>query len=748
MATKKTNPTITARCKIISCRYQKDGFGIYVVEPINTKGMEVDSKGQTVISGGTDPLVPELEYIISAKLTVHPKYGKQYKVVSITRESKGVEGAEEFLCSIISHNHARTLLEVYPNIIQMIMNNEPIDYSLTKGIGESTFDKIRNKVFENYAYLDMLNTYGAIFTKSLIEKMTEQNSVSQIKARLSDDPYNFLMSFKGIGFKKADGLVLALEDKGKVNTKEPLRNSLERMYKAINYILEQNEGTGNTCMTIKELREEAEKLTPECIDKFPTCIKEHDTEIYVDLDNKLVGLKATRDKELYIYNKLTKMMNGRNAWEIVDLDMYKCINGMELTDEQRNTLNIINESNVGVLVGAGGTGKSASMMSVVKACENNKIKYHLCSPTGKASKVMSNYTGRTAKTIHRLLEYGEPKTLESDRTTHFAYNEDHKLFSNLIIIDEAGMCDVDLMYNLLLAINERFTKLLIVGDDGQLPSVGAGNVLHDLIHSKIVPVNRLTKVFRYAEGGLAQVCEDARNGKGYLDQIPTNKVKVFGNNKDFVHMEKYDTTSTLKCIEDGFKNLLEKHPIEDIIVITSQNKGDLGTININKQLQKIYHKDKKDENSMFYGEIEFIEGDKVIQNTNNYKAETINGGEVGVFNGNTGTIVRIDDTDVYIDFDGDIIKYDKKEMGQVNLAYSISVFKAQGSQCKQVLLVLPRAHTFMLNSNLIYTGMSRTSGRCITIGNLYTINRALKKRANLSRNTWLITFSKDGNKEV
>ena len=740
MATKKKESNlVTFVAKVKVQRYYKDGFGIYVVEPTGNKDkVKVDKDNQVVISGNMgNALIPELEYIITGKEVIHPRFGLQYQVSSIQRESK-TDGVSDFLYTILPKNQVDTLLDVYPNIVSMIMKNETIDFSKTKGIKEASFEKIKKKIFDNYAKFDLLVTYGDTLTQAMLDKILKvyTQGTKQIKSLINTNPYQFFTSLSGVGFKTADGLILALEDKGKIVFDQPLRTSIQRMYKAIEYILEQNESSGNTCMDLKELREECAKLTPECMCVFVECIRNVSDKVYLDKEHGLIGLKRTRDKELYIYNKLNKMNKMGNIWDIVDIDNYREVNGIRLTDEQFNTATVMANNNVGVLVGSPGTGKSQSMMSFVKACDNSSISYALCSPTGKASKVMSNYTGKEAKTIHRLLEYN-PDNLE-EYGSFFKYNANNKLPFDLIIIDEFGMCDVDLFYNLLLAINENRTKLLIIGDDGQLPSVGAGNVLHDLIHLGIVPINRLTKVFRYKDGGLAKACEDNRNGIPYLETIKSNGTKVLGSNKDFVHMERYDTPSTLKCIEECFTNLIKKYPIEDILILVAQNKGDLGTVNINKRLQAIYHKGKTGEKFLMMGEGRFIEGDKVVQNKNNYRATSYpNKGKTSIFNGNTGTIISINFDDVVIDFDGEVVIYNKEDMTNVSLAYAMTIHKAQGSQCKNVVLCLPKAHTFMLNSNIIHTGESRTSSRCIVIGNLSTINRAIKKRANLSRNTWL-----------
>lgn len=741
MATKKKEGNlVTFVAKVKVQRYYKDGFGIYVVEPTGNKDkVKVDKDNQVVISGNMgNTLIPELEYIITGKEVIHPRFGLQYQISSIMRESK-TDGVSDFLYAILPKNQVDTLLDVYPNIVSMIMKNETIDFSKTKGIKEASFEKIKKKIFDNYDKFDLLVTYGDTLTQAMLDKILKvyTQGTKQIKSLINTNPYQFFLSLSGVGFKTADGLILALEDKGKIVFEQPLRTSIQRMYKAIEYILEQNESSGNTCMDLKGLREECAKLTPECMGTFVECIRNVSDKVYLDKEHGLIGLKRTRDKELFIYNKLNKMNNMDNIWEIIDIEDYREVNGIRLTEEQFNTAKLMSEKNAIVLVGNGGSGKSMSMMSFVKACDNSNISYSLCSPTGKASKVMSNYTGKKAKTIHRLLEYN-PDNLE-EYGSFFKYNANNKLPTDLIIIDEFGMCDVDLFYNLLLAIDENRTKLLIIGDDGQLPSVGAGNILHDLIHLNIIPINRLTIIFRYKEGGLAQACEDNRNGIPYLEAIKSNSTKVLGNNKDFIHMERYDTPSTLKCVEDCFTNLIKKYPIEDVVILVAQNKGDLGTVNINKRLQAIYHKGKTSEKFLMMGEDnKFIEGDKVVQNKNNYKATSYpDKGKTSVFNGNTGTIISIHFDEVIIDFDGEMVVYNKEDMVNVSLAYAMTVHKAQGSQFKNVILCLPKAHTFMLNSNIIYTGESRTSWRCFVVGNLMTINRAIKKRANLSRNTWL-----------
>ena len=361
------------------------------------------------------------------------------------------------------------------------------------------------------------------------------------------------------------------------------------------------------------------------------------------------------------------------------------------------------------------------------------------SPTGKAAKRLSECTKEKATTLHRGLGYRPPD--------EWTYNEEEKFDCDIIIIDEFSMVDIWMFKRVLSAIDFNKTKLLLIGDDAQLPSIGAGNILHDLINSKFIPTVTLTKIFRYGEGGLMRVADDVKNTKQYLNKDYQGNVIAFGENKDYIFIK-----STPDSIKDKVVNLygklLEKgYSLHDIQVLTAKNVGDCGTIALNKEIQKIANKNYGCIHNIKIGESVYYIGDSVIQKINNYKATIVNCNIYTdsedtclIANGETGTIKKIDGSNVYIDFDGILIKYTRDEMSMVGLGYAISIHKSQGSGFKIVILCSPKSDIYMMNSNLLYVGITRTIEKCYHVGSIAAVNIAVKKKENFKRDTYLKDF--------
>jgi exodeoxyribonuclease V alpha subunit len=315
----------------------------------------------------------------------------------------------------------------------------------------------------------------------------------------------------------------------------------------------------------------------------------------------------------------------------------------------------------------------------------------------------------------------------------------------MVIVDEVSMCDLSLFYNLVDRIDFTKTKLLLVGDEAQLPSVGAGNVLYDIVHSDKVPINRLTKIFRYGNNSILTVATDIRNSQSYLK-------KDLGDKK-YVFIETPQETMVNK-IKALYKKLIDAgYPKEDILILSAYNKGNYGTTAINNVLQSIVNKNVSNtDKSLKIGKddeaITFAIDDIVIQIKNNYKAqlcddnykviEGYNGKPKETFipNGEIGIVKHIDKNIVYIKFNDEMVLYDKTDMANVKLAYSISIHKSQGGSAKVIILLTPKAHTYMLNSNLLYVGVTRAKDKVIHFGTTPTVNSAIKKKADLSRHTW------------
>jgi exodeoxyribonuclease V alpha subunit len=369
--------------------------------------------------------------------------------------------------------------------------------------------------------------------------------------------------------------------------------------------------------------------------------------------------------------------------------------------------------------------------------DNNKS-FILLSPTGKASKVLAENTREKATTIHRGLCYIPPD--------EWGYNKEQKLNYDIVIIDEFSMVDIFLFARVIDAIDFTKTKLLMIGDNAQLPSVSCGNLLHDFMQSNLIPTITLTKVFRYSEGGLMRIATDTRCCKPYLTDIK-NQFTYFGDNKDYAFIA-VNNEATVKSAVSLYEKLLKTgYKKEDIQVLTSYKKGEYGSVALNNHIQKIANPNYGNQECMKVSEVTYFQGDLVIQNVNNYHAELFitemfcfddeMPNETFIANGETGVITEVYNSYVVIDFDGVKVKYSRNEMQMCGLGYSISIHKSQGSSIKVVILITPKAHTFMLNSNLIYVGLTRMKEKCFHLGNIDTVNSAVKKKENLTRNTFM-----------
>lgn len=357
----------------------------------------------------------------------------------------------------------------------------------------------------------------------------------------------------------------------------------------------------------------------------------------------------------------------------------------------------------------------------------------------KAAKVLSEYTKENASTIHRGLGYIP--------INNWTFNKDNTLLCDVVVVDEFSMVDIHLFKRLIDAIDLHKTKLLLIGDNAQLTSVGCGNLLHDFMETKLIPTSTLSKVFRYNEGGLAKVATDVRFCKTYLDNSMKSKMNVFGNNKDYTFVDLPSDTIAKNAVALYKKLLQNGNSIENIQVLTSKNIGDCGSVMLNNMIQRIANPNYGSENNMKIGDTTYYVGDLILQKINNYKAEVVYDIDNDLFcsdesqtvliaNGETGIIKEINNTYVVIDFDGVKARYYKNDMNMVGLGYAITIHKSQGSSIDNVILCTPQSHIFMLNSNLLYTGLTRMRKKLYHLGEIKTVNMAIKKKANLSRKTF------------
>lgn len=741
--------------KVVRCTYDTPDFRIFALDVDSKKYPDIKKNkyNNVTILGELHELTVGVTYEISVVEQLG-KYGMSYKVLNIKRD---VPTTEEdmylFLSEILTPNQAKVLYENYPDIVQRVKENrlDDIDFNKLKGIKEYTFGVIKRKIIENFCLADLVVEFQGFLNLSMIKKIyAKYTSIEKLKEKLAQDPYKCLCGLAGVGFKTADGILLDMEKASKANIekgkkpiiefKSDLRTSPERCLSCLLYMLEENENNGHTKMNLADLRAEMMKLVPACANHFVTAVKAD--EIHYNKDTMDVALSRTYNLEHKIAQTILYVLHTKkDEWDC-DIEKYRTVNGSTLSDEQMGAVANVCKYPISILNGAGGTGKSFSTQAVINMLKDHHKTFRLFSPTGKAAKVLADYTKENATTIHRGLGY---------TPMGWGYNQEHKIMCDIVIIDEFSMVDIQLFKRVIDAVDFNTTKLLLIGDNAQLPSVSCGNLLHDFMETKLIPTTTLTKVFRYGEGGLMKVATDVRFCEPYLTNSMKSKMTTFGDNKDYTFVD-LPSEVIPQNVVGLYKKLLEKgYSIDDIQVLTAKNVGDCGTVVLNNMIQKVANPNYGSEVFMKVGDTTYFEGDLVIQKVNNYKAELdlqhLSEWEKDMYsasediptafiaNGETGIVREIYKSYCIIEFDGVFVKYYRADMQMISLGYSITIHKSQGSSIKIVILCTPQSHIYMLNSNLLYVGLTRMKEGCYHLGALNSINQAVKKKANLTRHT-------------
>lgn len=723
---------VTFKGTLARAVYITDSFSVYAMNVDTSKyNVKINKFNNVSICGELPSLTKGVEYEVLASEEIG-KYGVSYRVSNIRRdEPLTKQGVRSFLEEIVSPNIACTLVNAYPDIIERVKNNnlDDIDLSKIHGVGPKSFSKIVDKITENFYLSDLASQYHGILTMSMLKKIyNAYGSSDLLRERLIKAPYTTLTRISGIGFRTADDKILTMQEEGIVDFGFDIKTSADRCLSCIRYVLDENESEGHTKMDVRELYKRVDDMVHSCIDKFAKAID--DGSIYYDSSTKDVALKRTHDMENDIAKTIVSNVKGNRIWSC-DIEKYRKIDDVELSDEQLKTLDNLCKNNICILNGAGGSGKSFSTRAIINMLEDMGKTYRMFAPTGKASKVLKDFTNRPASTVHRGLGYNPSQG--------WTLNRRNPIMSDVVIVDEMSMVDVELFWHLIDAIDFSCTKLLMIGDDSQLPSVGCGNLLHDFMMTNVIPTVSLTKIFRYGEGGLMKVATDIRLGRNYLNNTMKNFATSFGKNDDYVFIDVPQEKSTAVVVA-SYKNALEKgYGVDDIQVITPKNVGNYGTEKLNPLLQKIANPNCGKTQGFQIGERVYYVGDLVIECVNNYDAPMAyeDGVTAFVANGETGTIKSIEGNSVVIDFDGIDVRYNKETMNMVKLGYAITCHKSQGSSINYVILLTPQSDIYTLNSNLLYVGCTRARNRCVHIGSVDTVNKVIKKKANFARHTFM-----------
>ena len=759
-------------------------FYVYGVEIAKEYREEVDLNNYGNFSLTTDiELDLGKEQEMDIIIIPDAKYDASYRLVSLkyTLPESPFDQAE-YIKALVTPLQYKAIYDVYnmnKDLVATMILEDKFDYSSVKGIGDHVIKRIKQNL-EDRVDMNELITFLQPYDVSMntIAKIHKHyyDSKRAIK-KITENPYN-LLEVHGVGFLRADAIAMEFDLDPESET---------RIMNGLFYIIhEQVFANGDTYTTQKFIVSKLASLldiTKATINKMFT--KEILQKYHVVfLDDGKVTTEAMKRAEDYICQCIE--INGADEELLIPeeyvtefIEWFRETGGIVLSDEQENFLYTVNKSKVNFLVGGGGVGKSFTVSIIKKMIDwyqdnyHKHIKLELCAPTGRASKILGGYVGQEAKTIHRLAKINA-NTSDDGMSGEYSLPDmtqdylDYLSSIDIIIIDEASMIDIPLVYKLLSVLNLEKTRVLFIGDDYQLPSVGAGNFLYDCLNAKSSKVNvtRLTKVYRIKEGGLATVAGQIRNEEQFLSYADHGR-KVFG--KDLVINMVDEKSTILENIISNYVNLLDRgNSIHDIMVLSPTKKGELGVANLNNLIQAELNPLDFDGLEMIVGkgdnEIRYRVGDKVMNETNAYNLPITNEnfdveystevveGELSeeteevletcdIFNGELGTIIAInkDGSKMVVDFDGQVVLYDKTEAAKsLNLGYASTIHKAQGGQARYVICVIDRSNIYQLNANLIYTALTRTQKACLVLTQAKTMLTSLKKFVNVARNTRLI----------
>jgi exodeoxyribonuclease V alpha subunit len=647
--------------------------------------------------------------------TTHPKYGRQFKFQGYeTVYPATLEGIRRYMGSglikgigpvtakrIVDHFGMETLdiIEHQPDRLLEVAGTGPTRVKIIK---EGWLSQKRIKDVMLFLQSHGVSTGYAV----KIYKHYENEAIAVVR----QNPYRLERDIWGIGFLTADRIARSLG---------MAANAPERIKAGVRYVLTKGSEEGHVFMPQAELLQAVQRELEVDVKLIAPNITALAEEQGVVADGERIYLPPLYHAEVGVAAGLERLLKGPAPEGGERLD--EVLQGLEERQKihyeatQKEAIVTAAQSKVMVLTGGPGTGKTTITRGIIELFAHQLKQVLLCSPTGRAAKKLSEATARPAKTIHRLLGYKPPNGFE--------FNQDKPLRTDAVIVDEVSMIDTHLMFNLLKAVPSE-AQLILVGDVDQLPSVGAGNILRDLIASQAVPVVRLTQIFRQAQE--SQIITNAHKvNEGQYPYINNREAQ------DFFFVEEEEPEDVAALLQDLCSTRLPQRygydPIEDIQVLAPMHRGAVGAGNLNQVLQNSLNPNGQ---SWKRGSIDFRVGDKVMQVRNNYDKD--------VYNGDVGRIKRIniEDQQLVVQFDKEV-EYDLSELDEIVLAYAMTVHKSQGSEYKAVVLPVTTQHYMMLQRNLLYTGITRAKELVVLVGTKKALSIAVRNADIARRHTAL-----------
>ena len=646
---------------------------------------------------------------------VDDKYKYSYKFIGfagfVAKDGKFnlTEKAElQTLRSLMTNGQAESCHAAYPHFVSMVLNGEAdkLDYKKIRGVGKVLLpryiDKIKT-INKRVEFMGETYAWGIEHDEDINKIAATYKNVYGFSKDINTHPYAVMINLLEWSFDRADRAI----------TKKTAKwlDSYERCEAATICALKHNELDGNTRMQAKMLFDMVKRKAPQCVHHLLDVVTKA-AQVHYDAPSQNTALQATYSAEEHIADVIKKKIANPHYYPM-DWQKFTSVDGLELTDEQAQILEMACKQDVMMLTGSAGTGKSQTTKAIIEMLEANDYTYTLLSPTGIAAKRLREATGREASTIHMFLAC------------------DGNL-GDYVLIDEMGMVSVHLLSMLFDKVADT-TKIIFIADPSQLASIACGNIVEDMLDSGIVPVCNLTKVFRYNTSGIITIATDVRNGVNY------HLTDTFTDYK-FIETD----TLVIKQIEQEYARLLaDGYSKDDVLILSPFNKGDVGSLAINAAIQAKFNPNELSKVGHIVNDtpIYFKVGDKVINKKNEYAMPLVDDDSAFIANGDIGTVMEIvpDEKEPYmiVRYDcGDCI-VDKAHIKNTLLAYAISIHSCQGSQAKAVIVVIDRSHVRMLSRNLCYTAVSRAQERLILIGDEAAIQEGLKVQEEKERDTEL-----------
>lgn len=701
---------------------EQNGFAVFVVK---------QKKAAITVRGFISQLQPGQQVQLQGSWIKHPKFGKQFEAKEITQQlPQSVVGIKKYLGSGlikgIGPKYAEKLVDFFGSTVLEVIDQQPDRLKLVPGIGQKRIEQIitawqdQKEISNIMVFLQEKGVSTAYAVKIFKKYGHEARSV------LLENPYKIADDIWGIGFKIADQIAQNLGI---------AKNSIKRVRAGILYVIAEHVGNGNLYMHLEKLKDKAGTLLELEAEESATLLKTALHDLYnsgriklISQDNEhFVTLSQYYFSEKNVAFKVKELQNTPIRFSFSIDKIYQQLrtqtdNSVQLNQDQQRAIVSCLQNKATIITGGPGTGKTTLIKQLLATLEEQNVSYLLAAPTGRAAKRMSEGTGKFAQTIHRLLEFDVS-------TFGFSKNEQNALKTDFLIIDEASMIDIFLALALLKSIPQH-GHIIFIGDIDQLPSVGAGNFLSDMIESKQVPCIRLTEIFRQAQDSMIIInAHKINNGQPPILRSQSGK-------KDFFFFKEQEPTQLFAHLKEFFTHKMHWHKlkINDVMVLVPMNRGIVGVQQINDQLQDLINPAQENKPYLSFGGTQLRLGDRIMQIRNNY--------DKNVFNGDIGYITEVDTKEkvVTVSFDGKPIPYESSELDELVLAYAISIHKSQGSEFPCVIIPLFMQHFMLLQRNLIYTGLTRAKKVCLLIGQPKALAIGIKNNKSIERKTFLKEF--------